>query len=301
SARPEREWPLDAAKVYMGIKKKLKPPAQWGFTLSLDKQQLYLVCSGQAELWDWTTSILKAQHDDLRPVILRRRSSSDLAKQKFGTMPLVPLHGDSTDATMLSANQTLRRLHTRRTLSMFFPMKMHQDSLEEQQEKEVDTDPVYEEVGNFPELAGLELGQGLLADLSAVPTTDRSKELSPFPEQPPGTALRSSLPASPARRLPGPSVTKALSLERGLNLESDKATSQGLRATKTASLERDREPSLLLDWEEAAAAGSGAGTDSSLETPRKRSVQPSSPISDKLIQELSSVILRKNEGQPPVT
>ncbi|KFQ36657.1 Arf-GAP with Rho-GAP domain, ANK repeat and PH domain-containing protein 3, partial [Merops nubicus] len=152
SVKPEREWPLDTAKVYMGIRKKLKPPAQWGFTLTLDKQQLYLVCSGQAELWDWTTSILKAQHDDLRPVIMRRRSSSDLAKQKFGTMPLVPLHGDSTDTTMLSANQTLRRLHTRRTLSMFFPMKMHQDSLEEQQEKEVDTDPVYEEVGNFPEL-----------------------------------------------------------------------------------------------------------------------------------------------------
>ncbi|KFO89623.1 Arf-GAP with Rho-GAP domain, ANK repeat and PH domain-containing protein 3, partial [Buceros rhinoceros silvestris] len=152
SVKPEREWALDTAKVYMGIRKKLKPPAQWGFTLILDKQQLYLVCSGQAELWDWTTSILKAQHDDLHPVIMRRRSSSDLAKQKFGTMPLVPLHGDSTDATMLSANQTLRRLHTRRTLSMFFPMKMHQDSLEEQQEKEVDADPVYEEVGNFPEL-----------------------------------------------------------------------------------------------------------------------------------------------------
>ncbi|NWU37827.1 ARAP3 protein, partial [Hylia prasina] len=241
SAKPEREWPLDAAKVYMGIRKKLKPPAQWGFTLTLDKQQLYLVCSGQAELWDWTTSILKAQHDDLRPVVLRRRSSSDLAKQKFGTMPLVPLHGDSTDATMLSANQTLRRLHTRRTLSMFFPMKIHQDSLEEQQEKEADTDPVYEEVGNFPELAALDLGQGLLAELVAVPPVDRSKKPSPFPEQPPATALRSSLPASPAHRVTGPSVTKAV----------------------------------------------------------KRSLQPPSHISDKLIQELSSVILRKSDGQPP--
>ncbi|NXQ89596.1 ARAP2 protein, partial [Nyctibius grandis] len=241
SVKPEREWPLDAAKVYMGIRKKLKPPVQWGFTLILDKQQLYLVCSGQAELWDWTTSILKAQHDDLRPVVMRRRSSSDLAKQKFGTMPLVPLHGDSTDATMLSANQTLRRLHTRRTLSMFFPMKMHQDSLEEQQEKEVDADPVYEEVGNFPELAALELGQGLLADLSAMPTVDRSKKPAPFPEQPQATALRSSLPTSPAQRVTGPSVTKAL----------------------------------------------------------KRNVQPPSPINNKLIQELSTVILRKNEGQPP--
>ncbi|NWY46643.1 ARAP3 protein, partial [Sylvia atricapilla] len=241
SAKPEREWPLDAAKVYMGIKKKLKPPAQWGFTLTLDKQQLYLVCSGQAELWDWTTSILKAQHDDLRPVVLRRRSSSDLAKQKFGTMPLVPLHGDSTDATMLSANQTLRRLHTRRTLSMFFPMKIHQDSLEEQQEKEADIDPVYEEVGNFPELAALDLGQGLLAELVAVPPVDRSKKPSPFPEQPPATALRSSLPPSPAHRVTSPSVTKAV----------------------------------------------------------KTSLQPPSHISDKLIQELSSVILRKSDGQPP--
>ncbi|XP_009951244.1 PREDICTED: arf-GAP with Rho-GAP domain, ANK repeat and PH domain-containing protein 3-like, partial [Leptosomus discolor] len=298
SAKPEREWPLDAAKVYMGIRKKLKPPAQWGFTLTLDKQQLYLVCSGQAELWDWTTSILKAQHDDLHPVIMRRRSSSDLAKQKFGTMPLVPLHGDSTDATMLSANQTLRRLHTRRTLSMFFPMKMHQDSLEEQQEKEVDTDPVYEEVGNFPELATLKLEQGLLADLSAVPSVDRSKKSAPFPEQPLTAALRSSLPASPAQRVAGPSVTKALSLERGLNLESDKAPAQGLRPTKTASLERNMEPSLALGWEQTATQGSSPSAETSLEISRKRNMQPPSPINDKLIQELSSIILRKNEGQP---
>ncbi|XP_064314917.1 arf-GAP with Rho-GAP domain, ANK repeat and PH domain-containing protein 3 isoform X3 [Phalacrocorax carbo] len=297
SAKPEREWPLDAAKVYMGIRKKLKPPAQWGFTLTLDKQQLYLVCSGQAELWDWTTSILKAQHDDLHPVIMRRRSSSDLAKQKFGTMPLVPLHGDSTDATMLSANQTLRRLHTRRTLSMFFPMKMHQDSLEEQKEKEADADPVYEEVGNFPELATLEL-----ADLSAVPPVDRSKKPPTFPEQPPSTALRSSLPSSPAQSVVGPSVTKALSLERGLNLESDKAPAQTkLRPTKTASLERDVESSLALakDWEQAAMPGSSPSTETSLEIPRKKSMQTSSDINNKLIQELSSVILRKNESQPP--
>uniref|UniRef100_A0A8C0IIG9 ArfGAP with RhoGAP domain, ankyrin repeat and PH domain 3 n=1 Tax=Bubo bubo TaxID=30461 RepID=A0A8C0IIG9_BUBBB len=259
SAKPEREWPLDAAKIYMGIRKKLKPPAQWGFTLTLDKQQLYLVCSGQAELWDWTTSILKAQHDDLRPVIMRRRSSSDLAKQKFGTMPLVPLHGDSTDTTMLSANQTLCRQ------------------------------------------SALELGQGLLADLSAMPPVDRSRKPAPFPEQAPVTALRSSLPASPAQRVEGPSVTKALSLERGLNLDSDKAPAEGLRPTKTASLERNLETSLALarDWEPAATPGSSPSAEPSLEIPRKRSMQPPSPINNKLIQELSSVILRKNEGQSP--
>ncbi|PIO36438.1 hypothetical protein AB205_0070560 [Aquarana catesbeiana] len=68
---------------------------------------LCLCCTTQAEMWDWITSILKAQHDDLRPVILRRHSSSDVTKQKFGTMPLVPIRGDDTNSTMVTANQTL--------------------------------------------------------------------------------------------------------------------------------------------------------------------------------------------------
>lgn len=42
-------------------------------------------------------------------MVLRRRSSSDLARQKFGTMPLLPIRGDDSGATLLSANQTLVR------------------------------------------------------------------------------------------------------------------------------------------------------------------------------------------------
>ncbi|EAW61906.1 ArfGAP with RhoGAP domain, ankyrin repeat and PH domain 3 [Homo sapiens] len=154
SSKPEREWPLEGAKVYLGIRKKLKPPTPWGFTLILEKMHLYLSCTDEDEMWDWTTSILKAQHDDQQPVVLRRHSSSDLARQKFGTMPLLPIRGDDSGATLLSANQTLRRLHNRRTLSMFFPMKSSQGSVEEQEELEepVYEEPVYEEVGAFPEL-----------------------------------------------------------------------------------------------------------------------------------------------------
>uniref|UniRef100_A0A8C6S0G0 ArfGAP with RhoGAP domain, ankyrin repeat and PH domain 3 n=1 Tax=Nannospalax galili TaxID=1026970 RepID=A0A8C6S0G0_NANGA len=154
SAKPEREWSLEGAKVYLGIRKKLKPPTLWGFTLILEKMHLYLSCTDEDEMWDWTTSILKAQHDDQQSVVLRCRSSSDLAHQKFGTMPLLPIRGDDSGATLLSANQTLRRLHNRRTLSMFFPMKSSQGSVEEQDEVEepVYEEPVYEEVGAFPEL-----------------------------------------------------------------------------------------------------------------------------------------------------
>ncbi|ELV14082.1 Arf-GAP with Rho-GAP domain, ANK repeat and PH domain-containing protein 3 [Tupaia chinensis] len=141
SSKPEREWPLEGAKVYLGIRKKLKPPTLWGFTLILEKMHLYLSCTDEDEMWDWTTSILKAQHDDQQPVVLRRRSSSDLARQKFGTMPLLPIRGDDSGASLLSANQTL-------------PMKSSQGSVEEQEELEepVYEEPVYEEVGAFPEL-----------------------------------------------------------------------------------------------------------------------------------------------------
>ncbi|TRZ02058.1 hypothetical protein DNTS_031648 [Danionella cerebrum] len=148
SNKPEKEWQLKTLKIYMGIRKKLKPPTKWGLTIILDKQQLFLSCSCETEVWDWMTNLLKAQNDDLRPPVMRRHSSSDISKQKFGTMPLVPIRGEesNSNSTMLSANQTLRKLHTRRALSMFFPMKVQQDSFEERFES---PEPLYEEVGDF--------------------------------------------------------------------------------------------------------------------------------------------------------
>uniref|UniRef100_A0A673W003 ArfGAP with RhoGAP domain, ankyrin repeat and PH domain 3 n=1 Tax=Salmo trutta TaxID=8032 RepID=A0A673W003_SALTR len=111
SIKPEKEWPLKSMKIYMGIRKKLKPPTRWGFTLMMDKHQLYLCCFCESDLWDWVTNFLKAQNDGARPPVLRRHSSSDISKQKFGTMPLVPIRGDGheSNSTMLSANQTLVR------------------------------------------------------------------------------------------------------------------------------------------------------------------------------------------------
>uniref|UniRef100_A0A8C7B8C2 ArfGAP with RhoGAP domain, ankyrin repeat and PH domain 3 n=1 Tax=Neovison vison TaxID=452646 RepID=A0A8C7B8C2_NEOVI len=211
SSKPEREWPLEGSKVYLGIRKKFKPPTPWGFTLILEKMQLYLSCTNEDEMWDWTTSILKAQHDDQQPVVLRRHSSSDLARQKFGTMPLLPIRGDDSGATLLSANQTLRRLHNRRTLSMFFPMKSSQGSVEEQEELEepVYEEPVYEEVGAFPELTkDTSTSFSTMREKTANPETplisQRSFDKPPFPkagglgpeqrppEPPPGPPSKSS-------------------------------------------------------------------------------------------------------------
>ncbi|XP_075994458.1 arf-GAP with Rho-GAP domain, ANK repeat and PH domain-containing protein 3 [Genypterus blacodes] len=149
SIKPEKEWSLKSMKVYIGIRKKLKAPTRWGFTVMSDKHQLYLCCTCESDLWDWITSFLKAQNDDPAPPVLRRHSSADFSKQKFGTMPLVPIRGDESNNTMLSANQTLRKLHDRRTLSMYFPMKVQQDSFEERPESPDLPEPLYEEVGDF--------------------------------------------------------------------------------------------------------------------------------------------------------
>uniref|UniRef100_A0A672GE42 ArfGAP with RhoGAP domain, ankyrin repeat and PH domain 3 n=1 Tax=Salarias fasciatus TaxID=181472 RepID=A0A672GE42_SALFA len=143
SIRPEKEWSLKSMKIYIGIRRKLKAPSSVCFPCR------FLCCSCESELWDWITSFLKAQNDDPAPPLLRRHSSSDISKQKFGTMPLVPIRGDESNSSMLSANQTLRKLHDRRTLSMYFPMKVQQDSCEERSESPDLPEPLYEEVGDF--------------------------------------------------------------------------------------------------------------------------------------------------------
>uniref|UniRef100_A0A3B4BKK6 Uncharacterized protein n=1 Tax=Periophthalmus magnuspinnatus TaxID=409849 RepID=A0A3B4BKK6_9GOBI len=121
SIKPEKEWSLKSMKIYIGIRKKLKAPSRY-----------------------------------TAPAILRRHSSSDISKQKFGTMPLVPIRGDESNSSMLSANQTLRKLHDRRTLSMYFPMTAQP---EEDPVPEPDSfgEPLYEEVGDF----GLQVLQSL--------------------------------------------------------------------------------------------------------------------------------------------
>uniref|UniRef100_A0A3Q3GPU8 ArfGAP with RhoGAP domain, ankyrin repeat and PH domain 3 n=1 Tax=Kryptolebias marmoratus TaxID=37003 RepID=A0A3Q3GPU8_KRYMA len=178
SIKPEKEWSLKSMKIYIGIRRKLKAPSRWGFTVMSDKHQ-FLCCSSEAEMWDWVTSFLKAQNVDPGPAVLRRHSSSDLSKQRFGTMPLVPIRGDESNSSMLSANQTLRKLHDRRTLSMYFPMKVQQDSFEERSESPDLPEPLYEEVGDF----GLQV-------LKSLETSFRSSRIAETQEVPDELPLR---------------------------------------------------------------------------------------------------------------
>ncbi|XP_028272067.1 arf-GAP with Rho-GAP domain, ANK repeat and PH domain-containing protein 3 isoform X2 [Parambassis ranga] len=177
SIKPEKEWSLKSMKIYIGIRRKLKAPSRWGFTVMSEKHQLYLCCSCENELWEWISSFLKAQNDDPGPPVLRRHSSSDISKQKFGTMPLVPIRGDESNSSMLSANQTLRKLHDRRTLSMYFPMKVQPDSFEDRSQSLDLPEPVYEEVGDF--------GLQVLKSLETSFLSSNAAETQEVPDDPP--------------------------------------------------------------------------------------------------------------------
>lgn len=72
SIKPDKELPVVPCKVYLGVKKKLKPPTRFGLTICLEKHQWYLCCDSAETQMEWLISILNAQYaGDLFP---RRRN-----------------------------------------------------------------------------------------------------------------------------------------------------------------------------------------------------------------------------------
>ncbi|XP_054649998.1 arf-GAP with Rho-GAP domain, ANK repeat and PH domain-containing protein 1-like isoform X3 [Dunckerocampus dactyliophorus] len=71
SNRPERDWPVRNLRIYLGIKKKLRPPTCWGLTVVYEskkqekpeRQQWYLCCDTQPEMREWYATFLSIQND----------------------------------------------------------------------------------------------------------------------------------------------------------------------------------------------------------------------------------------------
>ncbi|CAN2388522.1 ArfGAP with RhoGAP domain, partial [Pristimantis euphronides] len=62
SIKPDKEVPVVPCKVYLGMKKKLKPPTRFGLTICLEKHQWYLCCDSAETQMEWLISILNAQY-----------------------------------------------------------------------------------------------------------------------------------------------------------------------------------------------------------------------------------------------
>ncbi|KAF6102080.1 ArfGAP with RhoGAP domain, ankyrin repeat and PH domain 1 [Phyllostomus discolor] len=102
SHRPEKEWPVKSLKVYLGVKKKLRPPTCWGLTVvheteKHEKQQWYLCCETQMELREWFATFLFVQHDGLVWPSEPSRVSRAVPEVRLGSVSLIPLRGTENE------------------------------------------------------------------------------------------------------------------------------------------------------------------------------------------------------------
>uniref|UniRef100_UPI0037E87F7A arf-GAP with Rho-GAP domain, ANK repeat and PH domain-containing protein 1 isoform X2 n=1 Tax=Semicossyphus pulcher TaxID=241346 RepID=UPI0037E87F7A len=110
SNRAEREWPVKNLKVYLGMKKKLRPPTCWGLTVVYEskkpekpeKQQWYLCCDTQSEMREWYATFLSIQYDgDVWPQdgLKQTRASRAVAPTdtRHGNVSLIPLRGSENE------------------------------------------------------------------------------------------------------------------------------------------------------------------------------------------------------------
>ncbi|XP_045929275.1 arf-GAP with Rho-GAP domain, ANK repeat and PH domain-containing protein 1-like isoform X1 [Micropterus dolomieu] len=108
SNRPERDWPVKSLTVYLGIKKKLRPPTCWGLTVVYvskkqekpDRQQWYICCDTQSEMREWYATFLTIQSDgNVWPEdgLQQTRVSRVIPDTRHGNVSLIPLRGSENE------------------------------------------------------------------------------------------------------------------------------------------------------------------------------------------------------------
>ncbi|NXD80668.1 ARAP2 protein, partial [Halcyon senegalensis] len=96
ASKPEKVLPVNSLKLYLGVKKKMKPPTNWGLAVFSEKHQWYICCDGQDVQMEWMISIFTAQHADIWPPAGKARKQSITKSPKIGGLPLIPIHQENT-------------------------------------------------------------------------------------------------------------------------------------------------------------------------------------------------------------
>ncbi|NXW56538.1 ARAP2 protein, partial [Eurystomus gularis] len=96
ASKPEKVLPVNSLKLYLGVKKKMKPPTSWGLAVFSEKHQWYICCDGQDAQMEWMISIFTAQHADIWPPAGKARKQSITKSPKIGGLPLIPIHHENT-------------------------------------------------------------------------------------------------------------------------------------------------------------------------------------------------------------
>ncbi|XP_019470456.1 arf-GAP with Rho-GAP domain, ANK repeat and PH domain-containing protein 2 isoform X3 [Meleagris gallopavo] len=91
ASKPEKVLPVNSLKLYLGVKKKMKPPTNWGIVVISEKHQWHICCDGQEAQIDWMISIFTAKHASIWPPAGKARKQSITKSPKIGGLQLIPI------------------------------------------------------------------------------------------------------------------------------------------------------------------------------------------------------------------
>ncbi|XP_070710813.1 arf-GAP with Rho-GAP domain, ANK repeat and PH domain-containing protein 2 [Pempheris klunzingeri] len=85
--KAEKVIQLNSAKCYLGLKKKLKPPTSWGFTVYTDKQQWHFCCENREAQVSWVTDIIRMKYgSDLCSKSANTKEAADHKSSRGGAV-----------------------------------------------------------------------------------------------------------------------------------------------------------------------------------------------------------------------
>ncbi|KAF1643040.1 Arf-GAP with Rho-GAP domain, ANK repeat and PH domain-containing protein 2, partial [Eudyptes chrysocome] len=107
ASKPEKVLPVSSLKLYLGVKKKMKPPTNWGLAVFSEKHQWYICCDGQDAQMEWMISIFTAQHADIWPPAGKARKQSITKSPKIGGLPLIPIQQENNTCKIRGSTENI--------------------------------------------------------------------------------------------------------------------------------------------------------------------------------------------------
>ncbi|KAM6362246.1 arf-GAP with Rho-GAP domain, ANK repeat and PH domain-containing protein 2 [Alca torda] len=107
ASKPEKVLPVNSLKLYLGVKKKMKPPTNWGLAVFSEKHQWYICCDGQDAQMEWMISIFTAQHADIWPPAGKARKQSITKSPKVGGLPLIPIQQEKNTCKIRGSTENI--------------------------------------------------------------------------------------------------------------------------------------------------------------------------------------------------
>uniref|UniRef100_A0A8C2U5S9 ArfGAP with RhoGAP domain, ankyrin repeat and PH domain 2 n=1 Tax=Coturnix japonica TaxID=93934 RepID=A0A8C2U5S9_COTJA len=108
ASKPEKVLPVNSLKLYLGVKKKMKPPTNWGIVVISEKHQWHICCDGQEAQIDWMISIFTAKHANIWPPAGKARKQSITKSPKIGGLQLIPIQQEKNTCKIRGSTEDIQ-------------------------------------------------------------------------------------------------------------------------------------------------------------------------------------------------